>query len=876
MRGRVTEKCIESLKEKLTDYINEHGDVHLSKNRNFKCFNSSMHNHGDKNHSAALIPGKDNKLWKCFSCGASGDIFKAVGFIEGINNFHEKLQFLSNKYNIPLQYEMVRDEVETIYYYRDSEGKILYRIIRKDRIINGIKKKYFLPETYVNESWVKGLKNTRRVLYNLPAMIEATKAGYIIYFVEGEKCVEALKSLGLCAVTMAGGVSGWAKYDQDYIPYFKDADAVIIPDNDGPGKSLGKRVYCDLLKASKRVRYLELPKLSDKEDVADWILKGGTAAKLESLLASLKGDNGKAIVTNTEENKSHAGNVIFTQDNCYCKKSKDNETISLTNFIIKPLYKIQSSEGEPPVIKAKLITADGSEVFRNISTAAFDNVDLFRKTLNDTKFRFTGRIEALQYIKTMVDEEISEIRRGVSYEGFHKVENKWYMVSGDKTVDERLSPTDKLLLLEGSSELPTDILNMELITSEELLSLAPHLFNFNNLKISSTIIGYVCGLYLKAKLREVGIKYNHLLIEGHSGSGKSSVLEDVITPLLSMDMESVLDASQSTNFALNRGISSSNLVPLIIDEYKPKQIGIYKVNTISNLLRNSYDLHKSIKGVSSLGKNREFVSRASIILCGEAGIDETANIERSLKVVFASNTLNFKTAASMNALRLHRKLLNKLSKNLLKGALRMNEESLRIAHASICEKGVGKIFTNHRVRNSIANCILGISLLKVAFKELGLDFEEACGVKVRDIIDSINAAAGEDLLDNNSSSKNVIEDTLETLNRMSVNNLLTKGVDYDSAKEIDGEKCLRLNYTVFYDRFIKYCKDYNVSHEILSLNSFKKQLKKMDYCLYYNKPMSFRMWTGSEDKNYKTCRAAVLSIEKLKKRNLDIGFLIGE
>lgn len=868
MRGRVTRRCIESLQAKLPDYINEYGDMQRSKNGKFRCFNSAAHNHGDSCHSAALVPGNDNKLWKCFACGASGDIFKAVDFMEGIHNFYDKLLFLSNRYNIPLEYDDLKDETETIYNYKDPEGNLIYRVNRKDRVVNGKKDKYFLPETCVNGRWVKGLKNTKRVLYNLPVMLEAARAGRTIYFVEGEKCADAVNRLGLCAVTIAGGVCGWGKFASDYIPYFKDTDTVIIPDNDEPGKSLGRRVYSDIESIAKRVRYLELPGLNVKEDVADWISKGGTADKLKCLTDSLL-DN---PFSHTENSKD---SLIFVSNNCYCKRSKDNTTISLTNFVIEPIYKIQPDEDETPVIRAKLITENGSETLRNISTAAFDNVDLFRKTLNDTKFRFTGRIEALQYIKTMVDEKIPEVRKGVNYEGFHKVDGKWYVVSGDKTVDENVNISDKLLLLDGSGELPNNLLDSEFITKEELLELAPFLFGFNDLKIASTIIGFICGLFLKAKLMDTGIKYNHLLIEGQSGSGKSSTLENVITPLICMDMNSVLDASGSTNFALHRGIASSNFMPLIIDEYKPNRIGVNKVNSISNLLRNSYDLHKSIKGVPSLSKNREFISRASVILCGEAGIDETANIERSLKVVFSVKYLDEDTKECMNQLKLNRKLLQKLAKNILKGALKMNVEEIKNLHENISENLIDKSFKNQRIRNSVANCILGIHLLKSTFEDLSLNFEKACGIKLSDILDAINSAAGEDLLDNNIASRSVIEDSLETLNRMAVNGELDDGVDFDSSKKVDGELCLRLNYTVFYDRFIKYCKDYNVSHEVLSLNSFKKQLQKMDYCLYYNKPMSFKRW-GYNSKEYRTCRAAVLSIEKLKEKNLDVGFLIGE
>jgi hypothetical protein len=139
-----------------------------------------------------------------------------------------------------------------------------------------------------------------------------------------------------------------------------------------------------------------------------------------------------------------------------------------------------------------------------------------------------------------------ERKVGVSYEGFHKLEHKWYFVTKEKTVDASLEAVDNVLLLEG-----------------------------------------------------------------HSGSGKSSTLENVLVPLLGMDSH-ILNASDCTPTALNKSASSSNFMPLIIDEYKPSRIDKYRVNTLSNLLRNSYDLHKGIRGVPTLTKiSREIRQRES-------------------------------------------------------------------------------------------------------------------------------------------------------------------------------------------------------------------------------------------------------------------------
>lgn len=93
--------------------------------------------------------------------------------------------------------------------------------------------------------------------------------------------------------------------------------------------------------------------------------------------------------------------------------------------------------------------------------------------------------------------------------------------------------SEEVVLLEDCEELGTDILKSETINKEELLALAPALFTYNTLNITSTVLGYVSGLFLKGKLRALNIKYNHLIIEGQSGSGKCSTIGADIIPLLS-------------------------------------------------------------------------------------------------------------------------------------------------------------------------------------------------------------------------------------------------------------------------------------------------------------------------------------------------------
>ncbi|WP_443663714.1 hypothetical protein, partial [Clostridium sp.] len=171
-------------------------------------------------------------------------------------------------------------------------------------------------------------------------------------------------------------------------------------------------------------------------------------------------------------------------------------------------------------------------------------------------------------------------------------------------------------------------------------------------------------------------------------------------------------------------------------------------------------------------KNRSFIPRASVILSGEVGIEETANVGRSLRVIFATSYFDDVTKKSLEKLKENSILLNKLGVSLLKETLKMKEKKIKEIHSAIFEKAISNNIKNDRVKNSLANCMIGIALLKKVFNDLDLNMEECTGFTMKEIISSIERGAYEDLLDGGTSNKTVIEQNFETMNRMAANNEL--------------------------------------------------------------------------------------------------------
>ena len=105
------------------------------------------------------------------------------------------------------------------YPYRDELGALLFEVVRFDSNLPEERFRQRQPDG--KGGWIWNTKGVRRVLYRLPELIAAVKAGQRVLICEGEKDANTAVQLGHAATTTPGGVNKWLK---DYDGFLHDAE----------------------------------------------------------------------------------------------------------------------------------------------------------------------------------------------------------------------------------------------------------------------------------------------------------------------------------------------------------------------------------------------------------------------------------------------------------------------------------------------------------------------------------------------------------------------------------------------------------------------------------------------------------------------------
>lgn len=251
--------------------------------------------HDDKHASLTITKGRKCTLFYCHAGCNVDDILKAAG-LEKKDTFYD-VEPINQKWKAYVEGREKR-RIEAIYHYVSINGgyaftkirlegkKILYGVLQNERFTYGLQGR--------NRRELKGIY----VPDGVQAINEAISEDKPIFIPEGEKDVNTLKSKGYTAITY-GGVNDW---QQDFAVLFKNANVIILADNDEPGKHVASVIQRDLQRIAKSVGVIVPMPDMPKGDITDYFNAGHSKAEFEQMFKQGK-NTVKESVKNVESRR---------------------------------------------------------------------------------------------------------------------------------------------------------------------------------------------------------------------------------------------------------------------------------------------------------------------------------------------------------------------------------------------------------------------------------------------------------------------------------------------------------------------------------------------------------------------------------------------
>lgn len=233
--------------------------------------------HSDKQASLTISKGRKCTLFRCHAGCQLDDILRAAG-LEKKDTFYESENREINWKHYVESRE--KRKIEAVYdYVSCNDGSYLFTKIR-------LQDKKMLYGILENNRFSYGLKGQNRkelkAIYGSPEAIKkAIRENKPVFIVEGEKDTNTLNRQGYTATFTFGGVNDW---QSDFAGLLRDANVIILADNDEPGKAVAKRIYDDLQGVAKSRKVIVPMPDVPKADISDFFAAGHSKEEFEEMI----------------------------------------------------------------------------------------------------------------------------------------------------------------------------------------------------------------------------------------------------------------------------------------------------------------------------------------------------------------------------------------------------------------------------------------------------------------------------------------------------------------------------------------------------------------------------------------------------------------
>lgn len=779
-----------------------------------------FHNEKTPSLKVKFNSDKNKYKFKCFGCDESGDAidfirkYKSLSYKEAreylgleVEKNQNELDIEKIKKYIKWQIDHQEDKKDCkligLFQFVDENNNALYY---KAKLLypNG---KKITPYYHIENGKIINNRKYDEIPYNLYNVMKALDENKIIVILEGEKDANTINYLLRNTKYVATSIKNCKNLEM-FLD--KNARIYVLGDTGDAGDKYKNWIYDELFEDAEEFKFINLPglkALGNNKDVTDWIESGKTKY---DLLSAFKRS------LNLKDNNTLQQDWKGIYKPVWDKNTERYKPMYITDFQLLEAKRLIFDEDEKEGIKLILKSSTGAIVTRIGFATVFDDIRSFKNFMATMDLSFTSKyIEDLTLLKRWINQywAIDNERRynGVQYV---KKDDKYFLVTPDGALGPKNIIDYSLVADIGSVK----IIDKEPISTDELIEVKNNIFKFWNPEKSISIIGSVISGLATHLNEDAGCKQHTLLIVGESSSGKSTILEQIIAPIMNYDVKDKKSFGTSAS-AFESDLAKGNY-PVIYDEYKPSMMDSRKLSRIGDDLRYLFDRQTISKGSKSFNI-RNFRLRRPIIMAGEESFPnaETAAITRSCIVYLSRKDRDDKNKAAIDWIHDHQSLLNKFGRSLIDTILEMSADDykeIRKFKLNMYEE------LKERTLSTALNITCGIEIFNRLIRKHGLK-------EIRDYEKYIYQNIKDEILDNGTDTKSITEQMICLYDQMISDD---KAFDYEHVIIDKGGEYLFIRTTEMINQIFRFVKEYGSAELIpLKARDFKKQATKAGYII---------------------------------------------
>jgi hypothetical protein len=534
----------------------------------------------------------------------------------------------------------------------------------------------------------------------------------------------------------------------------------------------------------------------------------------------------------------------FTND------GRPNDRI-LTEWSIRPIKIVNL--GDKDVLYCDIVSTQGNTYFdQRLENEAWHGKQKLLKALGHSDLTFHGTDADVQNLAQYITSRTLIKKTGINYIG---LKDEIFVAKGVNISKDGISYDPEIeLYIKGAESFAGKYDLTKTCSDQEYLDVAKVIYD--NLPIINEpgtiypLIGWTSLAPIKQKIVEEIGAYPNNDTSGEAGSGKTATLE--CFRLLSGATDSTVHDCRITKFALTHLVSSTNGIPIILDEFKESTMDHRDVNNIKAVLRTVYR-----GGFTERGHGDQSVSsykmQAPVILSGESSVDEVAVRERAIYATFKKKSLNKKEYVDAF------KRLNTVDLGLFQP--RYIQYLLGVDLAKYFTEA-GTYFSKHETFNALNPRIQNNWLVLHVGLSVWYDYGVSLGLQPKTIpFNTVFKRQAEELGYNTQGHMlRDIDKLIEHMSLMAEKGIINHGYEY----AIEGD-IVQIHTKLMLAALGKYSQSHNLNIFIMDEKSYKSQLKDADYFLIFDRMGDKHNRKRCANLDFKKMEAAGLEVEGFSK-----------